>query len=222
MAQQVRVALFAVVLLASVLAAGACVVAPGAAPEGAGALPSAAPATASVAPLPGCTPQAVVVPTAPATVPRYAQLDETTGLHVTGVAPEVADLDAWRLTVDGAVEAPQSLTHDQLRCMRRVEAAPLLVCPGFFEDRATWAGVPLSDVLALAGAPSAGARVRLYGADGYTQDLSIEEALAPEVFLAYEWEGEPLPIIHGFPLRAIVPASGGSVWVKWLARVEVY
>ncbi|NLD43416.1 MAG: molybdopterin-dependent oxidoreductase [Chloroflexi bacterium] len=216
MARQVRVALFAVALVAIVLASGACVVSPGAPPEGAES------ATAAVAPVAGCTPQAVVVPTAPATVPRYAQLDETTGLHVTGVAPEVADLDVWRLTVDGAVEAPQSLTYDELRCMRRVEAAPLLVCPGFFEDRATWAGVPLGDVLALAGAPSAWARVRLYGADGYTQDLSIEEALAPDVFLAYEWEGEPLPIIHGFPLRAIVPASGGSVWVKWLARIEVY
>ncbi len=132
-------------------------------------------------------------------VPRYAQLDETTGLHVTGVAPEVADLEGWRLTVDGAVEAPQSLTHDQLRCMRRVEAAPLLVCPGFFEDRATWAGVPLSDVLALAGAPSAGARVRLYGADGYTQDLSIEEALAPDVFWPTSGRANRCPSFTGSP-----------------------
>jgi len=76
-------------------------------------------------------------------------------------------------------------------------------------------------VLSLAGAPRAGAQVYLYGADGYTQRLSIEEAMAPDVYLAYEWEGEPLPIIHGFPLRAVVPGSQGSVWVKWLYRIEV-
>jgi len=181
----------------------------------AGAVSTSQPARAD------CTLEPVVVPTAPAEVPRYAQLDETTGLHVTGTVPETADIDTWRLIVDGSVTMPLSLTYDALRCMARMESAPLLVCPGFFEDRATWAGVPLRDVLSLAGAPRAGAQVYLYGADGYTQRLPIEEAMAPDVYLSYEWQGEPLPIIHGFPLRAVVPGSQGSVWVKWLYRIEV-
>ena len=172
--------------------------------------------------VPTCALAPVLVPTPPATVPRYAQLDETTDLHVTGVVPEVADLTTWRLVVDGTVSTPLALTYDELRCLDRMEARPLLVCPGFFEDIATWTGVPLRDVLTLAGAPTAGVRVRLYGADGYSQQISIEDAMAPSVYLAYEWEGEPLPIIHGFPLRAVVPGSHGSAWVKWLYRIELF
>ncbi len=209
------------VLCACVLLAAlsACVLTPAEGTSGTAASSPIAPTVRTA--LVDCTVEPVSVPTPPAAVPRYAQLDETTGLHVTGVVPETADLSTWRLTVDGTVTTPLILTYDELRCMTRVESEPLLVCPGFFEDLATWAGVPLRDVLTLAGAPTSGVRVHLYGADGYTQQLSIEEAMAPGTYLAYEWEGEPLPIIHGFPLRAIVPDRNGSAWVKWLYRIEV-
>jgi DMSO/TMAO reductase YedYZ molybdopterin-dependent catalytic subunit len=40
--------------------------------------------------------------------------------------------------------------------------------------------------------------------------------------LAYAWEGEPLPILHGFPVWAVFPELDGSTWVKWLVKIEVY
>jgi DMSO/TMAO reductase YedYZ molybdopterin-dependent catalytic subunit len=46
--------------------------------------------------------------------------------------------------------------------------------------------------------------------------------LSSDSFLAYEWEGEPLPIIHGFPVRAVFPALSGNTWVKWLVEIQVY
>jgi len=49
----------------------------------------------------------------------------------------------------------------------------------------------------------------------------LEQLEPDENFLAYEWEGEPLPIVHGFPVRAVFPALNGSKWVKWLVQIDV-
>ena len=58
-------------------------------------------------------------------------------------------------------------------------------------------------------------------AKSYSTSLSLDEALKPENFLAYEWMGQPLPVLHGFPLRAVIPGEYGSVWVKWLLEIVV-
>jgi DMSO/TMAO reductase YedYZ molybdopterin-dependent catalytic subunit len=96
-----------------------------------------------------------------------------------------------------------------------------LVCPGFFEDLATWAGVPLADVLELAGPQEDAGGLRLVGADGYSALVTMDMATSGQSFLAYEWEGEPLPVLHGYPLRAVFPDHSGSMWVKWLVRIDV-
>ena len=58
-------------------------------------------------------------------------------------------------------------------------------------------------------------------ADGYSITLSLDEALKPENFLAYEWMGQPLPVLHGFPVRAVIPGRDGNAWVKWLLEIVV-
>lgn len=180
--------------------------------------------TATAAPPPdtptACVLSTIVAPTRPAETPGYTELDETTGLHITGEAVEI-DLAEYRLEVTGNVDQPLSLTYDELRCMDKVEGRPTLVCPGFFEDIATWAGVPLADVLELAGVQDDAGGVRLIGADGYSAIVTMETASSDKSFLAYEWEGEPLPMLHGFPVRAVVPDHNGNVWVKWLIRIDV-
>ena len=168
-----------------------------------------------------CALPTVIPPTPPAETPGYAQLDPDTGLHVTGKAPEI-DWQSYRLLVTGKVDHPLSLTYDELRCMRKVEAMAVLICPGFFEDEATWAGTPIADVLALAGVQEGATGLRLVSADGYSPKVPIDTVLSNGGFLAYEWEGEPLPILHGFPVRAVLPEVTGGQWVKWLVEVEVY
>jgi DMSO/TMAO reductase YedYZ molybdopterin-dependent catalytic subunit len=168
-----------------------------------------------------CALPTVIPPTPPAETPGYAQLDPDTGLHVTGKAPEI-DWQSYRLLVTGKVDHPLSLTYDELRCMRKVEATAVLICPGFFEDEATWAGTPIEDVLALAGVQEGATGLRLVSADGYSPKVPIDTVLSNGGFLAYEWEGEPLPILHGFPVRAVLPEVTGGQWVKWLVEVEVY
>ena len=167
-----------------------------------------------------CVLEPISVPTPPAEIPPYTELDETTGLHVTGSIPDI-DFETYRLEVVGKVGNPLSLSYDDLRCMPKLETHCILVCPGFFQDEATWAGVPLSEILDRAQVQEDATGLRLVGADGYRSYVPIEEAHAEEAILAYEWEGEPLPILHGFPVRAVFPELNGDRWVKWLIAIEV-
>jgi DMSO/TMAO reductase YedYZ molybdopterin-dependent catalytic subunit len=168
-----------------------------------------------------CVLPMVVAPTPPADIPGYAELDPTTGLHVTGKAQGI-NLETYHLEVTGRVEHPLTLSYDELRCMPKVEASPTLICPGVFTDIATWGGVPLKYLLDLAGLEEGASSIKLVSADGYSATVPMSIALSESSFLAYEWEGEPLPILHGFPLRAVFPPLPGNKWVKWLVRIEVY
>jgi DMSO/TMAO reductase YedYZ molybdopterin-dependent catalytic subunit len=168
-----------------------------------------------------CVLDPIVAPTPPAEIPPYTELDETTGLHVTGSIPDI-DFAAYRLEVVGKVGNPLSLSYDDLRCMRKVELFCTLTCPGFFSDEATWAGVPLADVLDLAEIESDYLGVKFFSADGYATLASPQMIQTSDPFLAYEWEGEPVPMLHGFPVRAVFPDAQGSFWAKWLVKIEIY
>jgi DMSO/TMAO reductase YedYZ molybdopterin-dependent catalytic subunit len=168
-----------------------------------------------------CALPTVIVPTPPAVIPNYTKLDETTNLHVTGVMKEI-DLVDYRLVVTGMVAHSLSLTYDELRCMPKREVRALLVCPGYFQDEATWAGVPLDYILDMAGVLPDATAIVLRGADGYTARLGLDVVRdGNRHILAYEWEGEPLPVLHGFPVRGVFPEQQGNKWVKWLLEIEV-
>jgi DMSO/TMAO reductase YedYZ molybdopterin-dependent catalytic subunit len=166
-----------------------------------------------------CGAPTIVVPT-PGHDPGYARLDLPTGLHVTGKM-QILDLATYRLRVTGRVEHPLELTYDEIRCLPKVEASPELICPGLFVDEATWAGVPIADVLDLAGVQDGARSVKFVSADGYTTSLELEQALDRANFLAYDWEGQPLPRLHGFPLRVVIPGAQGSQWTKWVVEMVV-
>jgi len=165
-------------------------------------------------------PASITVPTFPAVIPGYAEVDPATGLHVTGT-PKVIDPAVYRLWVTGKVERALALTYDELRGLPKVTASVTLVCPGVFEDDTTWSGAALVTILQMAGVRPDAKQIRMSGADGHWVYLSLDKAQRPENFLAYEWMGQPLPVLHGFPLRAVVPGEYGSVWVKWLVEIKV-
>jgi DMSO/TMAO reductase YedYZ molybdopterin-dependent catalytic subunit len=162
----------------------------------------------------------IVVPTLPAEIPGYTELDPLTGLHMTGT-PVVIDIETYRLVVRGNVDTPLSLSYDDLRRLPKISATPDLVCPGFFVDTATWSGASLATVLAMAGPRPGAAWVDMIAADDYSHLLKLETALGADNLLAYEWMGEPLPVLHGFPVRAVLPAESGAAWVKWLLEIVV-
>jgi len=167
-----------------------------------------------------CSPEPYTVPTVPASIPPYAQLDKSIGLHVTG-RHQVIDPSTYRLRVTGKVNNPLELTYDQIRCLPRVSVDPLLVCPGYFEDQATWTGVRLSDILRMAESQPDATSLVLVSADQYKVQLSLNEVQEGESILAYEVNNQILPVLHGFPLRAVFPGVNGNDWIKWLVEIQV-
>ena len=205
------------IVVVVLLLVGLAACAPGQVSDGT-ALPTPT-STGEVGPA-ACVLTPIVVPTPPAEVPGYAQLDESSGLHVTGKV-QVVDLPSYRLKVTGKVDRPLELTYDDLRCMPKKLVPCTLVCPGFFEDTGTWSGASLKQVLDRAGIQQGATTLKLVSADGYSTTVPVSAALADDSLLAYEWEGEPVPVLHGFPVRAVFPALDGNTWAKWLVEIEV-
>jgi sulfite oxidase len=167
-----------------------------------------------------------------------------------GPVPEV-DAAAWRLRVDGLVERKLELSLATLReAFREREVTATLQCAGnrraglmAIRDipgeapwgpgatgTATWTGVALADVLALANPRDDGAHAGFVGADlsaetrppqRFGGSIPLDKACRPEVLLAWGMNGEPLPPIHGAPVRVVVPGYIGARSVKWLERIEV-
>ncbi len=185
--------------------------------------PGGSPSATIPIPTPGeggaCVVPAVVAPT-PIPYPGYTQVEPSTGLHVTGPAQEV-DLASYRLAVTGLVDNPLSLSYDDMRCLPRIGALVTLTCPGFFTDKANLAGASFASLIALARPQAKASLVTMTSVEGYSVSFALQEAQAPENFLAYQWEGQPLPRSHGFPVRAVIPVKSGSNWVKWVVRIEL-
>jgi DMSO/TMAO reductase YedYZ molybdopterin-dependent catalytic subunit len=165
--------------------------------------------------------------------------------HHAGI-PEVALAD-WRLALSGpSLAKPLSFTLDELR--RRfepVELTALCLCSGnrrgLFEPHvmgiqwgrgamgnARWRGVRLADLLAAAGLqPGAlevvfdGSDSALLGGPDFRKSLPVWKATDPNVIVAYEMNGVPLPHWNGFPARLVVPGWTATYWIKHLATIEV-
>lgn len=95
---------------------------------------------------------------------------------------------------------------------------------------ARWTGVRLADVLQHTGATTDACHVSFLGADrvekhgerfGFGGSVPMSKAMAGEVLLAYEMNGEPLTPVHGAPLRVVVPGYIGARSVKWLERISL-
>ena len=94
---------------------------------------------------------------------------------------------------------------------------------------AQWTGVRLRDVLDRAGVKAGAVAVRFNGLDepvvagapDFMKSLDIDHARDGEVMLAYQMNGEQLPLLNGFPLRLVVPGWYSTYWVKMLSDIEV-
>ncbi|MEO6740855.1 MAG: molybdopterin-dependent oxidoreductase [Chthoniobacteraceae bacterium] len=169
--------------------------------------------------------------------------------HLAGSPParELLTADAFRVQVLGKVKTPLKLSVAELHAQfEQVEVIAVNQCSGnsrgFFQPRvsggqsangamgnAKWKGVRLKDVLEKAGLAADAKQVLFNGLDtppapkvpDFVKALDVEQALDPDILLAYEMNGEPLPWLNGFPLRLVVPGHYGTYWVKHLHEITV-
>ena len=159
------------------------------------------------------------------------------------------DATGWNLTIDGEVNKTLVLNLDDLKNNFKNYTYQLqLECggngrAGFNPPAkgnqwtlgavgcATYKGVRLRDVLKAAGLKSSASHTGYYGMDVHlsgdpskaviSRGTSIEKAMDKYTLLAFEMNGQPLPTIHGFPVRLLCPGWAGSFSGKWLKRILI-
>lgn len=160
--------------------------------------------------------------------------------------PQQIDAAAHRIAVRGAVKRELSLSLADLAKHRPVEVAAVNQCSGngrgFSAPRvaggqwsngamgnALWTGVRLRDILDTAGLAASAKQVQFDGLDAgvfpatpdFRKSLDVELARGDDVIVAYAMNGEPLPVLNGFPVRLIVPGWYSTYWVKMLSSITV-
>jgi len=164
--------------------------------------------------------------------------------------PTTVDLAEWRLDVTGNVEKPFKLSFSELlSAYKTTSVVAVNQCSGNSRSRlqprvpggqwgngamgnATWTGVRLSDVLHSAGIKPGSVQVQFQGMDrgkgpaglgsnAFLKSLDLSNPVIEECLLAWQMNGEPLPMLNGFPLRLVVPGYFATYWMKALTRIRV-
>ncbi len=155
------------------------------------------------------------------------------------------DLSQWSLSVEGLLHNELNLSIQDLLALPKVQQANTMECSGNSRSllsqkasgnpwtvggvgNAIWGGVLLKDVLEKAGPKAEAGHVAFEGFDipagkagiKFIRSIPMEKALS-STLLAYEMNGEPLPLKHGFPLRVIALGWTGANCVKWLKRITL-
>jgi DMSO/TMAO reductase YedYZ molybdopterin-dependent catalytic subunit len=166
--------------------------------------------------------------------------------HYAGL-PTRIDLRTFRMQVIGAVSKPLLLSFDDLRTQfEPVSMTAFSQCAGnsrsFFRPQvpgaewtngamgnARYVGARLKDVLLGAGVQAGAVEASFRGLDvpplqtspHFEKPLTIDQALNGDSIIAYEMNGEPLPMLNGFPIRLVVPGWFATYWVKALSQITI-
>ncbi|MGR6742841.1 molybdopterin-dependent oxidoreductase [Microbacterium sp. F1-18] len=179
-------------------------------------------------------------PRSTVTIPDGAELD------VEGISPLITpnadfyrvdtaltvpsvDPTTWRLVIDGMVDQRVELSFDDLVGMGLDEYAVTLTCVsnevgGGLVGNAIWQGIPIRDILRMAGPQSGADMVLSKSVDGYTASTPLKALTddSRDAIFAVKMNGEPLPLEHGFPVRMVVPGLYGYVSAtKWVTELKV-
>lgn len=130
------------------------------------------------------------------------------------------DLEAWRLRIEGAAE-PLMLTMDDIRALPVHEMITELRCIEGWSTIVQWKGARLADLMSKYPPAQRAEYVGLETPDrGYYVGLDLESAIHPQTLLAYEMNGQPLPPLHGAPLRLAIPAKYGIKNIKRIGTIR--
>jgi len=137
-----------------------------------------------------------------------------------GLQPDIDKRD-WQLVIDGAVEHPVTLNWEDFMALPQTSDTSDFHCVTTWSKLdINWKGVRLIDLAALVMPNENASHILCYGYDDYTTNISLEEALKPDVLLVHTVEGQPLPPEHGGPVRMITPQLYAWKGSKWINRIE--
>jgi DMSO/TMAO reductase YedYZ molybdopterin-dependent catalytic subunit len=132
------------------------------------------------------------------------------------------DLNSFTLTISGLVDSTISWSWQDVQAFPAVQSDTMLMyCVEGWEVRGNWKGILVKQLLDKAHIRPEAGYVLFRSMDGYTTSLPIAYLIKYKAMLAYEVNGYPLSVSHGFPLRLIAFGKYGYKWAKWVNRLEV-
>ncbi len=166
--------------------------------------------------------------------------------HMSQILTKI-DIDTFKLYIDGAVTKPLALSMTDLKTKFPVDSiVALCICAGNSRStftpkvpgsqwrsggmgNAKWKGVKLKYLLESAGIKKNAFDVAFRGMDkaplpetpAFTKSLSASHAMDGEVLVAYEMNGEPIPMLNGYPLKLVVPGWYATFWIGALNDIKV-
>ena len=169
--------------------------------------------------------------------------------HLEGI-PNAVDLKNWKLQVEGNVNKPTALSlSDLMQNFKPASLAAVNQCSGNSRSRlqprvpggqwgngamgnAMWTGVRLRELLDMAGVKSGSLQVQFQGLETgqgpeglgsnlFLKSLDLGNPVLDECVVAYLMNGEPLPMLNGFPVRLVVPGYFATYWTKCLTWIRV-
>ena len=131
------------------------------------------------------------------------------------------DLAKWDFRVFGEVDAPFTLTWEQLKTLPRKTVATDIHCvTRWTKLDTTWEGVPIQEILRLAQVRPGATHVLAHSEQGYTANMPLSVLDDDDVLLADTFDGQPLDKEHGWPLRLLVPKRYFWKSAKWIRGLE--
>ncbi len=164
---------------------------------------------------------------APGTRPEYTPVADHYKVFIE-LEPTEIEGEGYRLPITGLVDNPLSLSLDEIRANYPVrdQYVTLNCISGRIGTTligtTRWTGTSLQAVLADAGLHPEARYLHITSGDGFYETIDLELIAADErIMLCYDWDGQPLPVDHGFPLRVWIPDRYGMKQPKWIAGMEV-
>ena len=164
---------------------------------------------------------------APGTRPEYTPVKDHYKVFIR-VSPTVIDGTDYTLPVTGLVGNPLMLSLDEIR--DRYEPQSHYVTLSCISGRlgtdlistTYWTGVSMQKILEDAKLDSNANYLYITSGDGFYETVPLDEIAADErIMLAYDWDGHPIPVDHGFPLRIWRPDRYGMKQPKWITGMEI-
>jgi DMSO/TMAO reductase YedYZ molybdopterin-dependent catalytic subunit len=129
------------------------------------------------------------------------------------------DLAKYRLSIVGEVNHPMQLSLANLQSLSFTSMVIQHVCVEGWAAIVQWGGVRLQDLLRLAQPKSTAQYVYFKSADGYYESWDLASAMHPQTLMAYQKNGQPLPVDNGAPLRLASPVKLGYKQSKWVTQI---
>jgi len=131
------------------------------------------------------------------------------------------DFKDWKLSVEGKVNKPRSYSMEDLRQFTARTQVTRHQCEEGWSAIAEWKGLPLAALLVDAGIKADARYVALHSFDEWVDCIDMTDALHPQTLLAYEMNGNKLPLQHGAPLRLRLETQIGYKSMKYLKKIVV-